>query len=164
MMLVGPQVSSGRRRYIPFGFYSYDIIASDKLLIMPNAELYHFGVMMSNVHNSWVRAFAGRLKSDFTYSVNIVYNNFPWCDPTPEQKAKIEETAQGILDARAKYPDCSLADLYDEVTMPPELRKAHQANDVAVMKAYGLSTKGDVTEAGCVAFLFEKYREITEGK
>ena len=119
---------------------------------------------MSNVHNSWVRAFAGRLKSDFTYSVNIVYNNFPWCDPTPEQKAKIEETAQGILDARAKYPDCSLADLYDEVTMPPELRKAHQANDVAVMKAYGLSTKGDVTEAGCVAFLFEKYREITEGK
>ena len=113
---------------------------------------------------AWMRAVCGRLKSDYRYSKDVVYNNFPWCDPTPEQKAKIEETAQGILDARAKYPDCSLADLYDEVTMPPELRKAHQANDVAVMKAYGLSTKGDVTESSCVAFLFEKYREITEKK
>ena len=162
MMLVGPQVSSGRRRYIPFGFFSCDIIASDKLLIMPNAELYHFGVMMSNVHNSWVRAFAGRLKSDFTYSVNIVYNNFPWPDPTPEQKVAIEQTAQMILDARAKYPDCSLADLYDETTMPPELRKAHQQNDKAVMKAYGFSLK--ITESECVAELMKMYQKLTEVK
>ena len=111
-----------------------------------------------------MRAITMRMKSDYSYSLSIVYNNFPWCDPTPEQKTKIEETAQGILDARAKYPDCSLADLYDEALMPAELRKAHQANDVAVMRAYGLSTKGDVTEASCVAFLFEKYREITERK
>ncbi len=132
--------------------------------MLPKATLYHFGVLTSNVHMAWVRAISGRLKSDFNYSNVVVYNNFPWCEPTPEQKVKIEETAQGILDARLKYSDCSLAELYDEVTMPPELRKAHQANDVAVMKAYGLSTKGDVTESSCVAFLFEKYREITEGK
>ena len=163
MMLVGPQVSSGRRKYIPFGFYSCDVIASDKLLIMPNAELYHFGVMMSNVHNSWVRAFAGRLKSDFTYSVNIVYNNFPWCSPTEEQKAKIEKTAQMILDARAMYPDCSLADLYDEAVMPPELRKAHQLNDRAVMEAYGFWGKLN-SESECVAELMRMYREMTEGK
>ena len=161
MMLVGPQVSSGRRRYIPFGFFSCDVIASDKLLIMPNAELYHFGVMMSNVHNSWVRAFAGRLKSDFTYSVNIVYNNFPWCAPTAEQKAKIEKTAQAILDARALYPDSSLADLYDELTMPPELRKAHQANDRAVMEAYGFWGKLN-TESECVAELMKMYQKLTK--
>lgn len=160
MMLVGPQVSSGRRKYIPFGFFSCDVIASDKLLIMPNAELYHFGVMMSNVHNSWVRAFAGRLKSDFTYSVNIVYNNFPWCNPTAEQKARIEATAQAILDARAKYPECSLADLYDETTMPPELRKAHQANDRAVMQAYGFPIK--ITESECVAELMKMYQRLTK--
>ena len=159
-----PRHSSENRRYIPIGYVSPEIICGDANMLIPNASLYHFGVLTSNVHNSWTRAVCGRIKSDFRYSKDIVYNNFPWCDPTPEQKARIEETAQGILDARAKYPDCSLADLYDEVTMPPELRKAHQANDVAVMKAYGLSTKGDVTEAGCVAFLFEKYREITEGK
>ena len=159
-----PRHSSENRRYIPIGYVSPEIICGDANMLIPNASLYHFGVLTSNVHNAWTRAVCGRIKSDFRYSKDIVYNNFPWCDPTPEQKARIEETAQGILDARAKYPDCSLADLYDEVTMPPELRKAHQANDVAVMKAYGLSTKGDVTEAGCVAFLFEKYREITEGK
>ena len=158
-----PRHSSENRRYIPIGYVSPEIICGDANMLIPNASLYHFGVLTSNVHNAWTRAVCGRIKSDFRYSKDIVYNNFPWCDPTPEQKARIEETAQGILDARAKYPDCSLADLYDEVTMPPELRKAHQANDVAVMKAYGLSTKGDVTEAGCVAFLFDKYREITEG-
>ena len=162
--IILPKVSSENRRYIPMGFMSPDALASDLVFIIPNATLYHLGVLTSNVHMAWMRTVAGRLKSDYRYSKDIVYNNFPWCDPTPEQKARIEETAQGILDARAKYPDCSLADLYDEVTMPPELRKAHQANDVAVMKAYGLSTKGDVTESGCVAFLFEKYREITEGK
>ena len=158
-MLVGPQVSSGRRRYIPWGFYNSDVIASDKLLIMPHADLYTFGVMSSNVHNAWVRVVAGRLKSDYTYSVNIVYNNFPWPTPTDEQKARIEATAQAILDARAKYPDCSLADLYDEVTMPPELRRAHQENDRAVMAAYGFSTK--MTESECVAELFKMYQALT---
>ena len=159
-MLVGPQVSSGRRRYIPFGFYSADIIASDKLLIMPNADLFIFGVMMSNIHNAWVRAFAGRLKSDFTYSVNIVYNNFPWPEATEEQKAKIEKSAQAILDARALYPDCSLADFYDDLTMPPELRTAHQQNDRAVMEAYGMNVK-DTTESSCVAELMRRYQELT---
>ncbi len=161
MMLVGPQVSSGKRKYIPFGFYSHEIIASDKLLIMPDSNLFIFGIMMSNCHNAWVRAFAGRLKSDFTYSVNIVYNNFPWPAPTEQQKAKIEQTAQAILDARALYPDSSLADLYDELTMPPELRKAHQANDRAVMDAYGFikGTAARTSESACVAELMKLYQQ-----
>lgn len=95
-------------------------------------------VLTSNVHMAWTRAVCGRLKSDYRYSGSIVYNNFPWCTPTDAQKANIEQTAQAILDARALYPNCSLADLYDETTMPPELRKAHQANDKAVMQAYGI--------------------------
>lgn len=118
--------------------------------------------MMSNVHNSWMRAFAGRLKSDYRYSVNVVYNNFPWPSPTPEQKSRIEQTAQGILDARALYPESSLADLYDPLTMPLELRKAHTANDIAVMKAYEFSTK--MSEADCVAGLMKMYMTITESK
>ena len=101
------------------------------------------------------------MKSDYRYSKDIVYNNFPWCDPTPEQKARIEQTAQAILDARALYPDCSLADLYDETVMPPELRKAHQANDRAVMQAYGFDIK-TMTESGCVAELMKMYKELTE--
>ena len=162
MMLVGPQVSSGKRKYIPFGFYSHEIIASDKLLIMPDSNLFIFGIMMSNCHNAWVRAFAGRLKSDFTYSVNIVYNNFPWPTPTEAQKAKIEQTAQSILDARALYPDSSLADLYDDLTMPPELRKAHQANDRAVMDAYGFTkgTAARTSESACVAELMKRYQQL----
>lgn len=159
-MLVCPQVSSGRRKYVPFGFFSSDIIASDKLLIMPNANLFIFGIMMSNVHNSWVRAFAGRLKSDFTYSVNIVYNNFPWPNPTDEQKSRIEATAQAILDARSLYPNSTLSDLYDDTFMPPELRKAHQANDKAVMAAYGFPIK-NFTESDCVAALMKMYQELT---
>ena len=115
---------------------------------------------MSNIHNAWVRAFAGRLKSDFTYSVNIVYNNFPWPEATEEQKAKIEKSAQAILDARALYPDCSLADFYDDLTMPPELRTAHQQNDRAVMEAYGMNVK-DTTESSCVAELMRRYQELT---
>ena len=118
--------------------------------------------MTSNVHNAWMRAVAGRLKSDYSYSNTIVYNNFPWGNPTEEQKLKIEETAQAILDARAKYPDSSLADLYDETLMPPELRKAHQANDRAVMAAYGFSTK--MTESECVAELFKLYEKLTKEK
>lgn len=155
-----PKVSSEQRRYIPMDYLSKDIIPGDKLFTMQNASLFHFGVMTSNVHNAWMRAVAGRLKSDYSYSNTIVYNNFPWCNPTEEQKSKIEETAQAILDARAKYPDSSLADLYDETLMPPELRKAHQANDRAVMAAYGFSTK--ITESECVAELFKLYEKLTK--
>ena len=117
-------------------------------------------MLTSNVHNAWVRTVCGRLKSDYRYSKDIVYNNFPWPAPTDVQKQTIEQTAQAILDARAKYPDASLADLYDETTMPPELRKAHQANDRAVMQAYGFDTK--ISEAECVAKLMERYRRLAE--
>ena len=156
-----PEVSSERRRYIPIGFMDKSVIASNKLLIVPDATLYHFGILTSNVHMGWVRAVAGRMKSDYQYSGATVYNNFPWPTPTDEQKAKIEQTAQAILDARALYPDCSLADLYDEVTMPPELRKAHQANDKAVMQAYGFWGKLN-TETACVAELMKMYQKLTE--
>lgn len=155
-----PKVSSEQRRYIPMDYLSKEIIPGDKLFTMQNASLFHFGVMTSNVHNAWMRAVAGRLEMRYSYSNTIVYNNFPWCNPTDEQKAKIEETAQAILDARAKYPDSSLADLYDETLMPPELRKAHQANDRAVMAAYGFSTK--MTESECVAELFKLYEKLTK--
>lgn len=117
---------------------------------------------MSNVHNAWMRVVTGRLKSDYEYSTNI-YNNFPWPTPTPDQKAKIEQTAQGILDARALYPDSSLVDLYDQLTMPPELRKAHQENDRAVMQAYGFDWR-KMTESDCVSALMQQYQKLTEGK
>ena len=158
--IIIPAHSSERRKYIPIGFISKDIICSNANLLMPNASLYHFGVLTSNIHNAWIHAVCGRIKSDFRYSVNIVYNNFPWCNPTAEQKAKIEQTAQAILDARALYPDCSLADLYDEVAMPPELRKAHQSNDRAVMHAYGFPVKNDFTESMCVAELMKMYQKM----
>lgn len=158
--LLVPRVSSERRRYVPIGFLNHDVIASDAVQIIPNATLYHFGVLTSNVHMAWMRVVCGRLEMRYRYSKDIVYNNFPWCQPTEEQKARIEATAQAILDARAKYPDCSLADLYDEVTMPPELRRAHQENDRAVMAAYGFSTK--MTESECVAELFKLYQELTK--
>ena len=154
-----PKVSSENRRYIPMDYLSPEIIPGDKLFCMQGASLYHFGVLTSNVHNAWMRATCGRLEMRYSYSNTIVYNNFPWCQPTEEQKARIEATAQAILDARAKYPDCSLADLYDEVTMPPELRHAHQENDRAVMAAYGFSTK--MTESECVAELFKLYKSLT---
>lgn len=156
-----PKVSSERRRYVPIGFLSPDILCSDLVFIIPNASLYHFGVLTSNVHMAWMRAVAGRLEMRYRYSKDIVYNNFPWCNPTPEQKAMIEQTAQAILDARALYPDCSLADLYDETAMPPELRKAHQANDRAVMQAYGFDVKSS-TESSHVAELMKMYKEKTE--
>ena len=156
-----PAVSTQRRRYIPIGFLSKDIIAGNKLYIIPGATIYSFGILTSNVHMAWMRLLAGRMKSDYSYSKDIVYNNFPWPTPTDAQKAKIEQTAQGILDARALYPDCSLADLYDEVTMPPELRKAHQQNDRAVMQAYGFDVK-TTTESSCVAELMQMYQELTE--
>lgn len=157
-----PKVSSENRRYVPMGFLTPDVLCSDLVFIIPEATLYHFGVLTSNVHMAWMRTVCGRLKSDYRYSKDIVYNNFPWCTPTEKQKALIEKTAQAILDARAKYSDCSLADLYDETTMPPELRKAHQANDFAVMAAYGFDKK--ITESECVAELMKMYRRLTEEK
>ncbi len=156
-----PRHSSENRRYIPMGFLTPDILTSDAVQIIPEATLYHFGVLESNVHMAWMRAVCGRIKSDYRYSKDVVYNNFPWPTPTDEQKAKIEQTAQAILDARALYPDSSLADLYDELTMPVELRKAHQDNDRAVMQAYGFDVK-TMTESQCVAELFKLYQELTK--
>ena len=138
---------------------SADIIASNMLYLVPNLTLYIFGVMTSNVHMAWARVVSGRLKSDYRYTP-AVYNNFPWPTPTDEQKARIEQTAQAILDARNLYPDCSLADLYDEATMPPELRKAHQQNDKAVMQAYGFWGKLN-SESACVAELMRMYKLLT---
>ena len=157
-----PKVSSENRRYIPIEYLKSEIIPGDSIFMIPETTLYHLGVLTSNIHMAWMRAVCGRLKSDYRYSNTIVYNNFPWPNPTEEQKAKIERTAQAILDARAIYPDSSLADLYDELTMPPELRKAHQANDRAVMDAYGF-TKGHparTSESACVAELMRMYQKL----
>ena len=159
--IIVPRVSSENRRYVPMGFMTPDNIVNDSVQIIPDATLYHFGVLESNVHMAWMRAVCGRLKSDYRYSKDVVYNNFPWPNPTDEQKAKIEQTAQAILDVRALYPDSSLADLYDELTMPVELRKAHQENDRAVMQAYGFNVK-TMTESQCVAELFKLYKEKTK--
>ena len=177
--LVVPEVSSEKRKYIPVGFMCKDVIASNLLQIIKDANLFMFGVLASNIHNAWMRIVCGRLESRYRYTP-AVYNNFPWVLPktetsldvsnpcgniftcTKEQATKIEQTAQAILDARAKYPDCSLADLYDELTMPIELRKAHQANDRAVMEAYGFAK--DMTESEIVAELFKMYEKLTEGK
>lgn len=163
--VVIPEVSSERRRYVPMGFMTPDILCSNLVKIVPNAELYHFGVLESNVHMSWMRAVCGRLEMRYRYSKDIVYNNFPWPTPTDAQKQKIERTAQMILDARALYPGASLADLYDPLTMPPELLKAHQQNDRAVMAAYGISPKDEAfrNEAACVAMLMQMYQKLTKG-
>ena len=159
--IIVPSVSSERRRYVPMGLLTKDTIPTNLVLIIPDATLYHFGILESNVHMAWMRAVCGRLKSDYRYSKDVVYNNFPWPTPTDEQKAKIEQTAQAILDARALYPDSSLADLYDELTMPVELRRAHQDNDRAVMAAYGFDVK-TMTESQCVAELFKLYQKLTK--
>ena len=150
------------------GFLDSDTIPTDSVIIIPDATIYYLGILTSNIHMAWVRAFCGRLKSDYRYSKDIVYNNFPWCSPTEAQRAKIEKTAQEILDARALYPECSLADLYDELTMPPELRCAHQENDKAVMEAYGFYEKNPstnkrrwLTESETIAKLMEMYKEMT---
>lgn len=158
--LLFPRVSSSRRRYIPIGFMDPSMLTSDSCHLIPNATIYHFGILTSNVHMAWVRTVCGRLKSDYRYSKNIVYNNFPWPTPTDKQKATIEKTAQQILDVRAAFPDSSLADLYDPLTMPPKLLKAHQQNDKAVMRAYGFNTK--MSEADCVAALMRMYQALTE--
>jgi len=159
--VVIPETSSERRKYVPIDFLGPDVLCSNAIRIMPDATAYHFGILTSNVHNAWLRAVGGRMKSDYRYSKDIVYNNFPWPAPTAGQKEKIEQTAQGILDARAKYPDCSLADIYDELTMPAELRKAHQENDKAVVEAYGFNWR-TMTESDCVAELFKLYQKLTE--
>jgi hypothetical protein len=156
-----PMVSSERRRYIPMAYFHADTIPTNQVQIIPDATLYHFGVLESNVHMAWMRAVCGRLEMRYRYSKDVVYNNFPWPTPRDEQKARIEQTAQAILDARAKYPDSSLADLYDELTMPVELRKAHQDNDRAVMAAYGFPIK-TMTESQCVAELFKLYQLLTK--
>lgn len=159
--LIVPEVSSQRRKYVPLGFSDKEMICSNKVRFVSNATMYHFGILTSNVHMAWMRAVCGRLKSDYSYSINVVYNNFPWPTPTEQQKAKIEQTAQAILDARALYPDSSLADLYDDLTMPPELRKAHQDNDRAVMDAYGFTkgTAARTSESACVTELMKLYQK-----
>ncbi|MBQ9564418.1 MAG: hypothetical protein IJU98_02415, partial [Synergistaceae bacterium] len=155
-----PCHSSEARRYIPIGFVPPDIVVNNAVQIIPDTTLYHFGVLTSCVHMAWTRTVCGRIKSDYRYSKDIVYNNFPWPTPTDEQRAKIEQTAQEILDARAKYPDSSLADLYDELTMPTELRKAHKANDAAVLSAYGFER--DMDEPGIVARLMGRYEGLAK--
>lgn len=157
--LVIPEVSSGNRRYIPMAFMDGNVLCSNKVRLMPEANLYHFGILQSNVHMAWTRAVCGYYGPSYQYSIDIVYNNFPWPDVTEIQKKKIEETAQAILDARAKYPQASLADLYDELTMPAELLKAHQANNKAVMQAYGFWGKLN-SEAECVQNLLKMYTEL----
>ena len=142
------------------GYVTCDIVTNDVVQIIPDASLYHFGVLESSVHMAWMRTVCGRLKSDYRYSKDVVYNNFPWPEVDEEQRARIAQTAQGILDARALYPDSSLADLYDPITMPPELLKAHRENDRAVMSAYGFPAT--MAESEIVARLFDLYSQLTK--
>ena len=158
-----PKVSSENRRYILMDYLRPDVIAGDQLFMILDTNLYHFGILESNVHMAWTRTVCGRLKSDYRYSNTVVYNNFPWPNPTPAQKARIEKSAQGILDARKLYSGVSLADLYDPLTMPPELRRAHQENDKAVMEAYGFNWH-TMTEPECVAELMKMYQKLTEAE
>lgn len=161
-----PRVSSEKRKYVPIGYVPSEVVSSDAVQLVPNATLYEFGVLTSVVHNAWMRIVCGRLKSDYRYSNDIVYNNFPW--PSVEKQnfaslqARVEQTAQDILDTRTKYPDSSLADLYDDTFMPVELRKAHESNDKAVMNAYGFDPK--LSENEIVAALFKMYQKLTENQ
>ena len=158
--IIIPKVSSEKRKYVPMGFIHKGTLASDLVFLIPNASLYHFGILESNVHMAWMRAVCGRLEMRYRYSKDVVYNNFPWPSPTPEQQAKIEAAAQAILDARALYPDSSLADLYDPILMPKELLLAHRENDRAVMQAYGFSTK--MVESECVATLIKLHADLVK--
>ena len=155
-----PKVSSENRKYIPMDYLQKEIIPGDKLFMVQSASLFTFGVLTSNVHMAWMRAVCGRLKSDYSYSNTIVYNNFPWPEVSEEQQERIAQTAQAILDARALYPDSSLADLYDPITMPPELLKAHRDNDRAVMAAYGFPTT--LPEPEIIAKLFTLYNNLIQ--
>ncbi len=157
--IVIPEVSSQRRRYVPMGYMDDSVLCSNKVRLMPDASLYHFGILNSSVHMAWMRVVCGRLKSDYSYSVNIVYNNFPWPEVSDEQRTRIKETAQAILDARQAYPDASMADLYGNLIVFPDLIKAHRANDAAVLDAYGFPK--DATESDIVARLFKMYQELT---
>ncbi len=157
-----PKVSSERRRYVPIGLMDGSTISTDLNFIIPNASLYHFGVLTSSTHMAWMRAVGGRLKSDYRYSKDIVYNNFPWPSPTEEQREAVELAAREILRARDLYPESSLADLYDELTMPTELRQAHQRNDRAVQAAYGWApgSEPSTSEQACVSRLMQMYQEL----
>ena len=160
--IIVPKVSSEQRKYIPMGFMTPDVLSSDLVFLIPNADLYHFGVLTSNVHMAWMSAVCGRLEMRYRYSKDVVYNNFPWPTPTDEQLARIKETAKAILDARSLYPDCSMADLYgDKMWLYPELLKAHQQNDKAVMQAYGFWGKLNTPEE-CVAELMKMYQALTQ--
>ena len=159
--IIIPRHSSENRNYIPIGFVNKNCIATDAVQIIPDVTLYHFGVLTSTMHMAWTRAVCGRLEMRYRYSNKIVYNNYPWPEVSEETEGKIGALAQGVLDARALYPECSLADLYDPLTMPPELVAAHRKLDAAVERAYGRRFADDAER---VAFLFEKYRELTEGK
>lgn len=157
--IVVPVVSSENRRYIPMDFMPNKVVYTNALFYVDNANMFEFGVLTSNVHMSWMRVFAGRLEMRYRYSNTLVYNTFPWPNTSIENKERIEKTANGILKARSLYPDSSLADLYDELTMPPELRKAHQENDKAVMEAYGFNWR-NMTESECVAELMKLYQDL----
>lgn len=157
--LIIPRVSSERRAYVPIGYMDKNTIPSDAVHIIPSASLYHFGVLTSWVHMAWMRAVCGRLETRYRYSKDVVYNNFPWPKAAEAAVAAISETAQAILDARAAYPDSSLADLYDDTLMPPALRRAHRNNDRAVLRAYGFPTNDSFTESDCVARLFQLYAD-----
>lgn len=159
--LLIPRVSSENRKYIPIGYMNSNTVASDAVLIIPEASIAHFAIVSSNVHMSWMRTVAGRLKSDYRYSASIVYNNFPWTAISGKTEKRLEKTGQEILKARELYPDWTLAELYNELTMPPELRTAHQENDKAVMEAYGFDWR-KMTESECVAELMKMYQELTE--
>ena len=157
--LVVPEVSSKRRRYIPIGFMNSNDLASNLVFVVSNATLYHFGILTSLIHMAWMRTVAGRLKSDYRYSKDVVYNNFPWPTVSTSQRRAIEQTSQQILDARAKYPAATLAELYDEVTMPYDLRQAHRANDRAVAAAYGFESL--LNDESCIAVtLLKLYNEV----
>ena len=161
--LIVPRVSGERRKYIPMGFMPPEIIASDACSFIPNCPIFLFGTLTSNVHMAWMRVVAGRLGMSYRYSGTIVYNNFIFINADAKRRAKIEATAQTILDARAKYPDSSLADLYDENVMPPELRAAHRANDMAVMDAYGYPKDWYDDERKIVIDLFQRYEAMLNG-
>lgn len=155
-----PKVSSERRHFIPIGYLDASVVCGDKIFFVSDANLYTFGILSSTMHNAWMRYTCGRLKSDYSYSNTIVYNNFPWPDqPADAQREKIDGAAQAVLDARAQFPDATLADLYDPLTMPPVLVKAHQKLDAAVDAAYG--KKNFKNDAERVAFLFELYQKYT---
>lgn len=164
--LLIPSVSSENRQFIPIGYFSPDVIASNLVFMVPNATLYHFGILTSTMHNAWMRTVCGRLKSDYRYSASIVYNNFPWPEPDNKRWQAIEKAAQAVLDARALFPTATLADLYDPLAMPLELSRAHQQLDRAVDATYACiesgrsSKKSFASEAERLAFLFERYQVI----